>query len=290
MNDDEKTRRGHHPGNSDDSFDTQETSSLESLTRGMEFGRYKIVHRIGSGGMGTVYCAFDPFLDRKVALKVLHDKVASLDTEQRLLREAQAMARLNHPNVVTVHDVGMEDGRPFVAMEYVVGFDLRTWLQRDKPGWREIIDKFSAAGEGLAAAHAAGLVHRDFKPGNVMVGDDGRIKVTDFGLARAAEGDWETRGTSPGPVTVPMGDAESSSPLDTPARRPTWPRSRRSRVRPITVRTSTPFAFRSTSPFSASILWARSLPFPTSSCSWRVTSSARPRRTTSFRTASSPPS
>ncbi len=216
MNDDEKTRHGHHPGNSDDSFDTQETSSLESLTRGMEFGRYKIVHRIGSGGMGTVYCAFDPFLDRKVALKVLHDKVASLDTEQRLLREAQAMARLNHPNVVTVHDVGMEDGRPFVAMEYVVGFDLRTWLQRDKPGWREIIDKFSAAGEGLAAAHAAGLVHRDFKPGNVMVGDDGRIKVTDFGLARAAEGDWETRGTSPGPVTVPMGDAESSSPLDTP--------------------------------------------------------------------------
>ena len=195
MSDDETTRRDHEPGESADSFGSRDTVSMASFTKGMEFGRYRIVHRIGSGGMGTVYSAFDPTLDRTVALKVLHDKVESADAEQRLLREAQAMARLSHPNVVTVHDAGLKEGRPYVAMELIEGHDLRTWLRREKRGWREIIDKFVAAGNGLAAAHAAGLVHRDFKPGNVMVGDDGRVRVTDFGLARAAEaGDCETTG------------------------------------------------------------------------------------------------
>jgi tetratricopeptide (TPR) repeat protein len=217
MSDDETTRHDHDHRNSADSFGSQETASMASLTKGMEFGRYRIVHRIGSGGMGTVYSAFDPTLDRTVALKVLHDKVESADAEQRLLREAQAMARLSHPNVVTVHDAGMKDGRPYVAMEFVEGHDLRTWLRREKRGWREIVDKFVASGEGLAAAHAAGLIHRDFKPGNVMVGNDGRARVTDFGLARAAEaGDWEALGTSPGSLAMPVADAESSSPLETP--------------------------------------------------------------------------
>jgi len=190
---------------------------MASLTKGMEFGRYRIVHRIGSGGMGTVYSAFDPTLDRTVALKVLHDKVEGADAEQRLLREAQAMARLSHPNVVTVHDAGMEDGRPYVAMELVKGFDLRTWLRREERGWHEIVDKFVAAGDGLAAAHAAGLIHRDFKPGNVMVGNDGRVRVTDFGLARAVEaGNSDIEAAPPTPLALPVADAESSSPLETP--------------------------------------------------------------------------
>ena len=139
MSDDETTGHDHDPRDSADSFGSQETVSMASLTQGMEFGRYRIVHRIGSGGMGTVYSAIDPTLDRTVALKVLHDKVESADAEQRLLREAQAMARLSHPNVVTVHDAGMKDGRPYVAMEFVEGYDLRTWLRREKRGWREIV-------------------------------------------------------------------------------------------------------------------------------------------------------
>jgi tetratricopeptide (TPR) repeat protein len=217
MSDDETTRHDHDHREPADSLGSQETVSMASLTKGMEFGRYKIVHRVGSGGMGTVYSALDPTLDRTVALKVLHDKVESADAEQRLLREAQAMARLSHPNVVTVHDAGMKDGRPYVAMEFVEGYDLRTWLRREKREWREIIDQFVAAGDGLAAAHAAGLIHRDFKPGNVMVGSDGRVRVTDFGLARAADAaDWEAPGTSPASLAMPVADAESSSPLETP--------------------------------------------------------------------------
>jgi tetratricopeptide (TPR) repeat protein len=217
MSDDETTRHDHDHHDPADSFGSRETASMASLTQGMEFGRYRIVHRIGSGGMGTVYSAFDPTLDRTVALKVLHDKLESGDAEQRLLREAQAMARLSHPNVVTVHDAGMKDGRPYVAMEFVEGCDLRTWLRREKRSWREIVDMFVAAGDGLAAAHAAGLIHRDFKPGNVMVGNDGRVRVTDFGLARAAEaGSREAPRPSSGPLATPVADAESSSPLDTP--------------------------------------------------------------------------
>jgi len=217
MSDNEKTRSDHDAEKTADSFGSQETVTIASLTKGMEFGRYRIVHRIGSGGMGTVYSAFDPTLDRTIALKVLHDKVEGADAEQRLLREAQAMARLSHPNVVTVHDAGMENGRPYVAMECVEGYDLQTWLRRDKRGWREIVDQFVAAGDGLAAAHAAGLIHRDFKPGNVLVGNDGRIRVTDFGLARAAgTRDSEPREISPETLTMPVADAESSSPLDTP--------------------------------------------------------------------------
>jgi tetratricopeptide (TPR) repeat protein len=216
MNDDEKTR----PGSDLDSADTfgdLQTVSMAALTKDMEFGRYRIVRRIGSGGMGTVYTAFDPTLDRTVALKVLHDKVVGADAEQRLLREAQAMARLSHPNVVAVHDAGMENGRPYVAMEFVEGFDLRTWLKREHRTWSDIVAQFIAAGDGLAAAHAAGLVHRDFKPGNVLVGNDGRVRVTDFGLARAAEThDHDTGRISPETITVRLAKAGSTSPLETP--------------------------------------------------------------------------
>jgi tetratricopeptide (TPR) repeat protein len=155
------------------------------LTKGQVLGRYVVLDRLGAGGMGVVYAAYDPELNRRVALKLMHDSQGT--SQVRMVREAQALARLSHPNVVAVHDVGTVDGRVFVAMELVEGDSLRTWLRSRRRSWREIVAVFAAAGRGLAAAHAAGIVHRDFKPDNVIVGADGRTTVMDFGLARAEE-------------------------------------------------------------------------------------------------------
>jgi len=147
-------------------------------------GRYTVLGRLGSGGMGVVLEALDPALDRKVAIKVLWPSVdtASDASTARLEREAQAMARLAHPNVVTVFEVDRLDDRVYVAMELVKGATLRDWLAEEPRSWRQIVEIFIAAGRGLAAAHAAGLVHRDFKPDNVLIGADGRPRVSDFGL------------------------------------------------------------------------------------------------------------
>ncbi len=153
--------------------------------RGEEIGRYVVLAPLGAGGMGVVVAAYDPELDRKVALKLLRDPLGGADARTRLLREAQALAQLAHPNVVAVHDVGTVDDRVYVAMEFIAGETLQHWLERAPRGWREVLRLALAAGDGLAAAHAAGLVHRDFKADNVMVGDDGRVRVMDFGLARA---------------------------------------------------------------------------------------------------------
>jgi predicted Ser/Thr protein kinase len=142
--------------------------------------RYVVVEKIGAGAMGMVYLATDRDLERKIALK-LHKRRAG--TEQ-LRREALAMARLAHPNVVTVFEVGDHDGRTFVAMEYVAGMTLRAWLSAERRTTDEILDILLAAGEGLVAAHEAKLVHRDFKPENVLIGSDHRARVSDFGLAR----------------------------------------------------------------------------------------------------------
>ncbi|MBA3547108.1 MAG: serine/threonine protein kinase, partial [Nannocystis sp.] len=154
-------------------------------------GRFVIVRKLGEGGMGVVFDAFDPELERRVAIKVLrpamrHDR--NSHGEARLLREAQTMAKLSHPNVVQVYEVGEVHDLVFLAMEYVAGKDLRTWLAVKPRGWREVIAVFLQAGQGLAAAHAAGIIHRDFKPDNVLVGDDGRVRVLDFGLARPQYG------------------------------------------------------------------------------------------------------
>ncbi len=152
-------------------------------------GRFRILDRLGAGGMGVVYSAYDPELDRKVALKLLRPDLAERGSggttgTSRLQREAQAMARLNHPNVVTVHEVGRHGEQVFVAMEFVDGTTLGSWA-KDDHDWQDIVRVYCDAAAGLGAAHEAGIVHRDFKPENVMLGDDGRVRVMDFGLSRA---------------------------------------------------------------------------------------------------------
>jgi tetratricopeptide (TPR) repeat protein/predicted Ser/Thr protein kinase len=158
------------------------------LPRGTTLGRYVVLEKIGVGGMGIVYAAYDPQLDRRVALKLLHrssDREGGTGGRTRILREAQAMARLSHPNVVAVHDVGVVDGRLFIAMELIDGKTLTAWIDEGGHRWPAVLDVLEAAARGLAAAHGAGLVHRDFKPDNVMIEHDGRVRVMDFGLALA---------------------------------------------------------------------------------------------------------
>ncbi len=163
-------------------------ASDHAIEQGTAIGRYVVLSRIGAGAMGVVYAAYDPELDRKVALKLLRSDARRdpLDSggRTRLLREAQALAKLAHPNVVTVHDVGTKDGRVWIAMEFVEGQTLGAWLSEAPRRWPEIVEVIDRAGRGLAAAHAAGLLHRDLKPDNVMIGVDGRVRVMDFGLAR----------------------------------------------------------------------------------------------------------
>jgi eukaryotic-like serine/threonine-protein kinase len=147
-------------------------------------GRYLVLESIGRGGMGMVYAAYDDQLDRKVAIKVLlDDELPGEDDRRRFLREARALARLSHPHVVTVHEVGESDGQVFLAMEFVRGQSLSEWL-RTKPDWPQVLGAFVQAGQGLMAAHEAGLIHRDLKPANIMRGEDGVVKVLDFGVAQ----------------------------------------------------------------------------------------------------------
>lgn len=159
-----------------------------ALSSQEKVGRYVIQNFLAEGGMGVVYTAFDPELGRHVAIKLVKTRGSSEGLlRERLLREAQALAQLSHPNVISVHDVGIHDDRVFIAMELVEGVSLRHWLEQPRT-WRETLRVLIAAGRGLAAAHSSGIVHRDFKPDNVIVGNDGRVCVLDFGLARAAEG------------------------------------------------------------------------------------------------------
>ena len=170
-------------------------------------GRYILLEVLGAGGMGVVYSAYDPELDRRIAIKLLHPRPDGRDTtvgQARLMREAQAMARLAHANVLPVYDVGTVGNRVFFAMEQVKGQTLRSWHQSRPRTWREVLAVFVQAGSGLAAAHAAGIVHRDFKPENVLIGNDGRVRVTDFGVARAmAEARRQRRHRRERPVGEP---------------------------------------------------------------------------------------
>jgi eukaryotic-like serine/threonine-protein kinase len=150
-------------------------------------GRYVILDSIGMGGMGLVCSAYDPKLNRRIALKLLRNASndeASTFGRNRLFREAQALAKLSHPNVVTVHDVDVFEGQVYIAMEFVEGTTLREWLRDEPRTWKEILHKFILAGRGLAAAHAADIIHRDFKPSNVLIKKEGDVRVADFGVAK----------------------------------------------------------------------------------------------------------
>jgi serine/threonine protein kinase len=187
-----------------------------ALQRGEAVGRYLLLDKVGEGGMGVVYAAWDPELNRRIAVKVLRpDKQSPEGVDRghaRLLREAQAMAKVSHPNVIAIYDVGTLEDRVFMAMEFVDGLTLKKWVKEKSRSWREVLDAFIAAGRGLASAHKAGLVHRDFKPENVLVARDGRVQVTDFGLARQANP--EELGEEPGvpeqeAPALPAGNAQT---------------------------------------------------------------------------------
>jgi eukaryotic-like serine/threonine-protein kinase len=205
---------------------------LVGLRDGAKLGRYVILARVGSGGMGVVFSAYDPELDRKVAIKLLRGSPGGSGPKElaeqraRLLREAQAMAKLSHANVITVHDVGTIDDQVFVAMEFVDGTTLGGWLRERRRTWHEVLPVLLAAGRGLAAAHVVGLVHRDFKPDNVLLGKDAhgavghRVLVTDFGLARPAAGKTDTFaavGTMPGVRVLGLALTQTGALVGTPA-------------------------------------------------------------------------
>lgn len=181
----------------------RQAPDLDRLLDG-HVGRYILLSRIGEGGMGVVYAAYDPELDRRVALKLLRRDSAN----NALRSEARAIARLAHPNVVAVHDVGRADGASFVAMEFVDGVTLRDWLAEARTP-DQVLEAFIQAGRGIAAAHAAGLVHRDIKPSNIMIGRDGRPRVLDFGLA---SGTPEAIGGTPGYMAPEQARGEAVDP------------------------------------------------------------------------------
>ncbi|HTE51502.1 MAG TPA: protein kinase, partial [Kofleriaceae bacterium] len=190
------------------------------LRRGQRAGRFVIGRRLGSGGMGVVHAAYDPELDREVALKVLRPGAADdPDARARLLAEARAMARLSHRGVVPIYEVGTVDQSVVLAMEMVDGQDALKWLEETRPPWQRAVAVLSQAGRGLAAAHAAGIVHRDVKPSNILVDRDGGARITDFGLARAAPRDGggpddETPAREP---AAPLGLTRTGAIVGTPA-------------------------------------------------------------------------
>ena len=180
----------------------------------LRLGTYRLIRQLGVGGMGEVFLAHDDELDRPVALKLVHARLShDGHFATRMRREARALAKLAHPNVVHVYEAGEHLGRVFIAMEYVEGKSLAEWIRDDSPSWRAILDAYLAAGEGLVAAHAAGLIHRDFKPDNVLRGADARVRVADFGLARAGGSGSETE-PGGGPPSTAAARGEGLPTLD----------------------------------------------------------------------------
>ena len=157
---------------------------IAALRRGDSVGRYVILDWVGQGGMGVVYAGYDPELDRKVAIKLVRPELHSAESPAGLLREARAMARVRHPGVIAIHDIGVVDEQVFLAMEFIDGGTLAAWLRAAPRSWSAVLAMFVQAGRGLVQAHRVGVLHRDFKPDNVLVARDGRAIVTDFGLAR----------------------------------------------------------------------------------------------------------
>jgi serine/threonine protein kinase len=215
-----------------------EGADEDVLAKGSSVGRYTVLERLGAGGMGVVYAAYDPELDRKIALKFLRVQEGSeaekAHRQERLVREAKAIAKLSHPNVVGIFEIGVHEGRVFLAMEFLGGGTLRDWMNAKKRPWREIVKMFIEVGQGLAAAHAEGLIHRDFKPDNVLIDKAGKPKVADFGLVRLRS----TEDDASGPV-------EEEAPLEVSQAAPV-PLTRTGAARPRTWRPSSSWAGRST--------------------------------------------
>ena len=164
--------------------DNDTTKSFVTLTIGTEVGQYRIIEKIGAGGMGEVYLAHDTKLDRKVALKFLSFHLSQDETSRaRFTREAKAAAKLDHPNIVPVHEVGEYRGRPFFAMAYIKGQSLREVIKQGKLTVSGAIDYCMQICEGLNEAHSAGIVHRDIKPGNIIIDTKNKPRILDFGLA-----------------------------------------------------------------------------------------------------------
>jgi serine/threonine protein kinase len=187
-------------------------AALFQIAQPARVGRFVILDSIGRGAMGVVYAAYDPQLDRKVALKLLSARAgASTGARERMLVEARALARLRHPNVVTVDD------QLVIVMELVDGQTLAAWTAGGARSWREIVAHYAQAARGLDAAHALGIVHRDFKPANAIVGDDGRVRVLDFGLASAGA---VTATTGPGAASMASNLTETGAIVGTPAYMP----------------------------------------------------------------------
>jgi len=197
-----------YPGPMDPQSPSVRGQTATTLEPGVRLGRFTVTRFLGAGGMGAVYAAQDPELDRTVALKVLDGERRDGD-RFRLLREAQALARLAHPNVVSVFEVGQSADHLFIAMEHIDGVTLKEHLAIRPRPWHEILGLFVQAGRGLAAAHTRGLVHRDFKPSNVLVDAEGRARVSDFGLARLP---GETGGGDAPPGVHDADTIESPSP------------------------------------------------------------------------------
>ena len=180
---------------------------------GTRIGRYTVLAPLGEGAMAVVVSAYDAALDRKVALKLIRASVAEGSAARgRVQREAQALARVSDPNVVPIFEVGVHDDRVFVAMEYVEGLTLQEWLRRGPRPLAETLRVFVQAGRGLVAAHRAGIIHRDFKPANVIVGHDGRARLVDFGLARGILGLESVDGPPPPADPLITGDAILGTP------------------------------------------------------------------------------
>src|SRR5580765_2921109 len=195
--------------------------SISPSGGGLLDDRYRLLEALGAGGMGVVYAAFDTKLGRKVAVKRLRETGAGTPAEKRrgrFLREAQLLASLSHPNVLTVHDVGGQDRELYVVMELVDGAPISRWLSEKRPGWRAIIDVFMQAGRGLVAAHQLGIVHRDIKPDNILVANNGRVLVGDFGLAGLAGNLTPVADPSPSHASPVAGElTQTGTVLGTPA-------------------------------------------------------------------------
>src|SRR5690242_13946087 len=202
-----------------ESWSVDANSQGRRMSPGIQIGGYRLESSVGEGGMGTVYRALDTKLNRPVAIKFLSDELADAAARRRFQREAQMASSLNHPHLLTVYDVREFEGRQYIVTEFVDGGTLKDWANREKPGWRQIVELLTGVADGLAAAHAAGILHRDIKPANILVAKNGYAKLADFGLAKLTEREGDAtqtlteKQTRPGVVvgTIPYMSPEQAS-------------------------------------------------------------------------------